>query len=500
MDAARDPFEELTDLFLSDDPAPDAPARDVSTACAPSPAVPRLTVAICGHLPVMAGLWVTQYADRVAETHGPTGLVRLEGGRCSIEVFRSERRVDRPEGTDLAAAAGLVAEGIRRWVVCVDDRDAAEAVRAGADEVVILTAAEQPAVIEAYRLAKGAAARVAAEHPLDLGLVVVGADQDRARGAADVLSEASARHLDRPLPVIATVRRLDVVEGSQRFMFEESVRRTAQEVVTSIRASLDQAGVDAPEPASGSTPEADPAPSIRSLDAPPPSGGLRLAGFVEPTNESQPAKVEPVNETEPPKIARPGPGRRGTMQPLFPADSPRRGGVRPVRLRPAPTAGTDGPAFDAVDEPLEVETSPSADVESAASGPGDVARDAEHVVVPAATDWSRWIDGVSIAKFRCPVAPEVEFGLDDDGGLHLMCGQPAMGSIHVAEAWLKANRDLVSLATGFKGDVVLHVFTRDAPAVADLHRTGVRLHLIVDDGDAGRCLPLNTASNASAPA
>ena len=126
-------------------------------AAVSSPTEPKLTIAICGHLPVMAGLWVTQYADRVAEEHGATGLVRLEGGRCSIEIFRSSRRVERPEGVDLAAAAGLVAEGIRRWVVCVDDRDAAEAVRAGADEVVILTAAEQPAVIEAYRLAKGAA-------------------------------------------------------------------------------------------------------------------------------------------------------------------------------------------------------------------------------------------------------------------------------------------------------------------------------------------------------
>ena len=259
MDAARDPFEELTDLFLSDDPAVDVTAGDVSPGSTPaavsSPTEPKLTIAICGHLPVMAGLWVTQYADRVAEEHGATGLVRLEGGRCSIEIFRSSRRVERPEGVDLAAAAGLVAEGIRRWVVCVDDRDAAEAVRAGADEVVILTAAEQPAVIEAYRLAKGAAARVAAEHPLDLGLVVVGADEDRASGAAGVLSVAASRHLDRPLPVVATVRRLDVVEGSQRIMFEESVRRTAREVVTSIRASLDVANASTQNP-SASMPSA----------------------------------------------------------------------------------------------------------------------------------------------------------------------------------------------------------------------------------------------------
>ena len=106
---------------------------------------------------------------------------------------------------------------------------------------MILTAAEQPAVIEAYRLAKSAAARVPSESPLDLGLVVVGADPERAESAGDVLSEAATRHLDRPLPVVATVRRLDVVEGSQRLVFDESVRRSTEDVVSAIRASLDLA-------------------------------------------------------------------------------------------------------------------------------------------------------------------------------------------------------------------------------------------------------------------
>ncbi|MAH65221.1 MAG: hypothetical protein CMJ27_02350 [Phycisphaerae bacterium] len=486
MDAARDPFEELTDLFLSDDPTPDASEGDATSATVASPAESKLTIAICGHLPVMAGLWVTQYADRVAEAHGSTGLVRLEGGRCSVEIFRSSRRVERPQGVDLATASGVLAEGIRRWVVCVDDRDAAEAVRAGADEVVILTAAERPAVIEAYRLAKSAAARVAAEHPLDLGLVVVGADEDRASGAAGVLSEAASRHLDRPFPVVATVRRLDVVEGSQRIMFEESVRRTAQEVVTSIRAALDVEGFESPEPVSTPTPSAG--------DAAPDGVGLRLAGFEES-----------IDHDDPPKTVRPAPVRRTGigMQPLFPGEPPKRAGVRPVRLGPAPTGEAGVPAFRSTDE------SPASEIEASSESSFEDGFDVVEAV-PAgeaaatgsseATDWSRWIDGISVARFRCPIAPEVEFGLDEDGRLHLLCGHSAIESMRVAEAWLRTNRDLVALATGFTGDVVLHVFTRDAPAVADLHRTGIRLHLLVDEGEDGRCLPLNTASNASTPA
>ncbi|MAB71868.1 MAG: hypothetical protein CMJ54_05130 [Planctomycetaceae bacterium] len=495
MDAARDPFEELTDLFLSDDPVADASKRDASPARTPAavaaPAAPKLTIAICGHLPVMAGLWVTQYADRVAEEHGSTGLVRLEGGRCSIEIFRSPNRVERSEGIDLATAAGRIAEGTRRWVICVDDRDAAEAVRAGADEVVILTAAEQPAVIEAYRLAKSAAARVAAEHPLDLGLVVVGADEDRAGGAADVLSEAASRHLDRPLPVVATVRRLDVVEGSQRIMFEESVRRTADEVVTAIRASLDVTGSDLP------VVEAEPVTRASEGDPGIPNAGLRLAGFEE----------SPIHDAAP-KIVRPSPVRRTGigMQPLFPSEPARpakRAGVRPVRLSPAPVGGAGAPAFRSPEDSPEpevvpvIETSPASTPEAVDSVP------VVNAATPGsadATNWSKWIDGVSIARFRCPIAPEVEFGLDQDGRLHLLCGHTAMESMRVAEAWLRTNRDLVALATGCTGAVVLHVFTRDAPAVADLHRTGIRLHLLLDEGEPGRCLPLNSASNASAPA
>lgn len=483
MDAARDPFEELTDLFLSDDPVLDASEGASLATATPegvvASATSKLTIAICGHLPVMAGLWVTQFADRVAEEHGPTGLVRLEGGRCSIEIFRASGRVERPEGLDLATAAGRVAEVVRRWVVCVDDRDAAEAVRAGADEVVILTAAEQPAVIEAYRLAKGAAARVAAEHPLDLGLVVVGADEARAGGAADVLAEAASRHLDRPLPVVATVRRLDVVEGSQRIMFEESVRRTAQEVVTAIRAALDVVEHDPPKasPVSRAS-EGDPASS---------HAGLRLAGFEESTSAATS-----------PDAVRPAPPRRTGlgMQPLFPDESSKRTIVRPVRLRPAPTGEAGEPAFGSSETTKDAEVTASVMESSPVSV---VAPDAAPSEAAETASWSKWIDGVSVASFRCPIAPEVEFGLDERGRLHLLCEHAGFESLRVAEAWLRSNHELVVLATGFTGETVLHLFTRDAPAVADLHRVGIRLHLLIDDATGGRCLPLNSEANASAP-
>ena len=107
MDAERDPYDELTALFMTDagddaafgkaEPGMDfelvggGDPLDVDGNDAEAPLPMRVTVAMCGHLPVMAGLWVTQYADRVAEACGATALLRLEGGRCSLELFRPGR-------------------------------------------------------------------------------------------------------------------------------------------------------------------------------------------------------------------------------------------------------------------------------------------------------------------------------------------------------------------------------------------------------------------------
>ena len=526
MDAARDPFDELTALFLSDEPpvgvapgvAEGVRSRITDRPVQPEPVKPRLTVAICGHLPVMAGLWVTQYADRIAEKAGSTGLVRLEGGRCSIEIFRSDADVVRPEGADLAKAAGIIADRLHRWIVCVDDRDAAEAVRAGADEVVILTAAEQPAVIEAYRLAKSAAARVPSESPLDLGLVVVGADPERAERAGDVLAQAATRHLDRPLPVVATVRRLDVVEGSQRLVFDESVRRSAEEVVSAIRASLDRAefrpagAVRRPEVAADSFAEPHP-------------GGLRLARFddlddmgdmrdmrdMRDMGTASDAMEEP--ETGSSSASRRRSTDRGAMQPLFPGSGSDFGTGRPrtkfqsVRLRPSPMGAPGEPAFSPAEDTTSGSTGSRSDEAEATRataasrlGPlDDSTLDASAAVGTHDPGFVRLLPELKPTGLRCPIAPGVELAADAEGGIHLLCSDISLESARIADAWLHGNRELIASATDFSGVSTIHVFTTDAPRVADLHRTGLRLHLMIDAGGVRRSVPLNSERNATIP-
>ena len=59
---------------------------------------------------------------------------------------------------------------------------------------------------------------------IDLGLVLVGMEDSQAEEVSGRLGPVANRHLDRELPVRATVRRIDVVEGSVRRMFDESDR------------------------------------------------------------------------------------------------------------------------------------------------------------------------------------------------------------------------------------------------------------------------------------
>jgi hypothetical protein len=240
MEPARDPFEELTSLYLGE---PIVSPKTVTSTPPPArrPRIEpmRITVAVCGNLPVMAGIWVTQYADLEAARSGPTALVRLDGGRCSFELLRMDRDPKRFDGELMPKAAASLVGDIRRWIVCVDDRDAAAAVRAGADELVVLTSADQLALVEAYRLVKSARARAVEPDALELGVVIAGANEQAADRAASILSDMSSRHLGASLPVIALVRRLDVVERSHRVAFEESLRGDPSEVVSALRAAAE---------------------------------------------------------------------------------------------------------------------------------------------------------------------------------------------------------------------------------------------------------------------
>ena len=476
MDAERDPFDELTALFITEDDnaapfglvgEPDDGGIPGGTPVELPPM--RLTVAICGHLPVMAGLWVTQYADRVAEASGPTGLLRLEGGRCSLELFRTPSDAARMvHGCSMLESIEAVAPRVRRWIICVDERDAAETVRAGADEVVVLTGADKPAVLAAYRLAKTAAGKARPDDELDLGLVVVGASQQRTAAVGGVLRTVAGEFMDRPLEVIDSIQRMDVVESARRMLFNEEARITPSEAV-GLLGELASAFDDEVLP-EVETPQAhrDPVDSdvqLRYVDS--------SDGISPVTGAASRSKVR--------------------LSPAIPT----------VRMRP-------GSQFRDI-KVLDIDLQSDADrVEQ------EVVNTLEQPLECGRTEPELQDDALGLAGhfpeftglgYGCPLATGVELAMDKEGRLRLLCRDGDLAQARVASSWAVANETLIRMATsGFTPaalSIVIDVVTDDATRVADLHHTGVRLHLLSRlPGEAGERwfrAELNTEESARIP-
>ena len=499
METARDPFDELTALYLGSPGDGEEIPPGVSEPPSEHPMSknepdgPQVTIALCGHLPVMAGLWVTQYADGVAATDGPTGLVRLEGGRCLLEVLRPDAHVTRVMGDlgpfDLSEVTSQLAiSSIRRWIICVDDRDAASAVRAGADEVVVLTSADKTAVIEAYRLAKVTAARAVDPEHLEIGMVLVGTEEAQAARVSELLDQVAARHLDCRLPVRATVRRIDVVEDSLRTGFDESARGSVDEVVEAIVDSLGVAKAELTETKPSAS--IDPEEGVSDGLAP----WLRIAGAEEDDPEFSPLTF-PDSDFE---------SHGDWTPPPTPPSEPEEG----IRLRPTP-AGRRGEAvfFGVPAEPEskakpESKTEPDPAPKTLEAGiPRPVPSADPETVSPAtlllALPFLRPLD------WTIPAAGGVECGCDDSGNLHLVSRDGDAASLHVAAQWVRAQRNQFSRATGVEpgrlDHPVMHVLTTDAPRVADLHRTGIHLHLLISGVDGPLTMPLNDERNRTMP-
>ena len=185
----------------------------------PPAAADGLGVLLVGNLPVMAGLWITQFADEVARTAGPTALVRFDRDEVSVELLRADGRQVPPPGPGalerwLPRACGFV----RRWVACVpSDADPATVVASGAP-VTVITGADEAAVTGAYlRMKHLSDAAVHAGAPLErVSLAVVGATPPQAAASAARLADAARSFLGIEVDVVSTLQRIERVESSAR--------------------------------------------------------------------------------------------------------------------------------------------------------------------------------------------------------------------------------------------------------------------------------------------
>ena len=220
MSSTSDAFGSLAALFTSG-PGADGASRDAAR----TPSVGEVTVVLVGNLPVMAGPWMSQFADEVARGAGPTALVRFERDELTLELMRADGRQLPPAGPGaLARWLPRAASGIRRWVLCVPAETAPEEVLAAGHGIVLLTGADEAALTGAYlRLKYLADQGINGGAPVSrVGLVVVGAAPEQAAAAAHRIAEAARSFLGVEVEALPPMQRIGRVDSSARAAYPTS--------------------------------------------------------------------------------------------------------------------------------------------------------------------------------------------------------------------------------------------------------------------------------------
>jgi hypothetical protein len=281
-----DAYGSLTALFTSGGGSPSHPTS------ADGPRVGEVTVVLVGNLPVMAGLWTTQFADEVARAHGPTALVRFERDDVTLELLRADGRQVPPPGA--GAVAGWLpraAAGLRRWVACVPAEAPPVDAVIGAERVVLLMGADEAAVTGSYlRLKQLSDECTNRGHPLSkVGVAIAGASPEQADQAYARLGDAVRSFLGIETDLAARLPRIERVESSARATYPASECPGAADFLQSLRRARDAAGRrfdDAAEPPA-------PIPIDASVHAKPAVPKM-AAPAVAPAAPATPAPSAPV--------------------------------------------------------------------------------------------------------------------------------------------------------------------------------------------------------------
>lgn len=209
---ADDAIDALADLFLGEALAPDAGVAGrigPDHAIGPSIGAPVEAV-VLGHLPVLGSAWAPQYARTVAERlGGPVALARLTETTATIELIADPRGPGPADDLDGALrAAGARAVG---WVVAVTQPLESLADRQGLASVVVLTGADDAAVVACYTALKAVAGAAGLHRPVRARVAIMGAADADAQHARQRIESAAARFLGLRAPVLIVPRLAPVV-------------------------------------------------------------------------------------------------------------------------------------------------------------------------------------------------------------------------------------------------------------------------------------------------
>jgi hypothetical protein len=441
MSLNGDAFGSLAALFTTGNGGEGQAARTTD-----GPTLGAVTTVLVGNLPVMAGLWTTQFADAVARIAGPTALVRFERDDVTIELLRADGRQVPPAGP-AAVSRWLprAASTVRRWLICVPAETSPAEVLAAGQEILLMTGADEAAVTGAYlRLKYLADEGVHAGTPIErVGLVIVGATTEQAAHAAARLGDAARSFLGVDVETVACLPRIERVESSARATYP------AEECppIAQFTRELQSARVGA----------------SHRFDADLPAASL-------------------VMHTE-----------AAAVEPKFPSMP------QPFTSRQEPLAHGDS-AMDTTHAPQSTHTSQSthASHNSHAAPARTAPAFAALPIAELPLKLVPLLRGLRALGISCPMAPDIELALDDERRMHIVGRADQLARVRTARTWAAMHRELLGMAfaelkDGF--EVRERILLGDAREAISLHGTGVLLDvLVVAETPSGRVhvvVPLN---------
>jgi hypothetical protein len=363
----------------------------------------------------------------------------------------------------------------------------------GTDDVVVLTGADQPAIVAAYRLVKGAheaIARAGGSQP-SVSVAVLGADAQETANVAARIGDAAGASLHTTIPVRGGMQRVAPSESSFRGTFDDpapSIGRIAeiiagasQQASATVAEMADHALSDAPlrfaprverkAPVLRTAPDAIP---FRSEF--PPRGGRGMEPVRTP-----PARSAPVARDE-----------AARREILADASATLREASAALREPGAVPAG----AARVPQEPTREPQYMSSYAASAVNGPSAAPPVARIVEGGMPESLVAFVQGLSRIDHVAPRCERIEFAIGEDGQLHLVCRVDDLRMLARARTWLGENASLFRRAFPEIASVdapAVDVFVRDVRDIEPID--GATIRVIRQLEFAGRrCYDVQTLS------
>ncbi|MEM1447348.1 MAG: hypothetical protein AAGF84_14920 [Planctomycetota bacterium] len=448
---------------------------------------------VLGNLPGMAGPWLTQYGQLLAQKDGAVAILHIDTDSIDLEVIeptQHDAAVD-PYGGPPAAAAfrgpslrvppggfagrDMIAvldqlcsarvSPVRTILLHLDPTPEALPRLLDLDYWTLLSGADDAAIVAGYRVLKRLLEsddRVARAH---VGLMVVGSDKDAGQNAAKKLRSAVANFLHTPIELIGYQQKM--IPARCRTLGSFAGLESLWPRLTEWLSKLEAPEVDTPE--------------------------------LETVGDTQPAVTSAIDEFETPAPAEAPAASRTALPPL---DEPVQ-----VQATHATEAEASTQAADTATPRWELTPEPNA----------SSAEDAELDLFGLIDSDSRAaasIPGGLSLEARCPSQPHTQLALDSMGRLHLLHrhdsaeGDPptpkeAIVELVAVRDWARRHRQLLQLTERGRrfdpdADPVLHLFTDRADLSVNLvSRLGdlLKLHLLRDvavgDERTFFCTPLS---------